>query len=178
MRRSLAVAPVLVAVSYLPCLRPQAFGEKQVPPQQVSVEEIGKSIVLVGRLGVPLGEKMEICGYWHFPALPHEKDSSIRFTVTVVNGTRLAKPVEFNHEQLHFYNREHFNAIPAFKAHRTLDGQTWTLAAYETGRIGIRPGEYGNESPVFPLIQVPYYTRAFTSYLVGVVKRGQGRTKR
>ena len=178
MRRSLAVVPVLVAASYLPCLRLQAFGEEQTPPQLISVEEIGKSIVLVGRLGVPLGEKMEICGYWHFPAPPHEKDSSIRFTVTIVNGTKLAKPVEFNNGQLNFLNREHLNVIPDYKAHRELDGQTWTVMAYETGCIRITPDEYWDESPVFPVVQVPYYTRALTSFLVGVVKRKEGRTKR
>jgi hypothetical protein len=178
MKRSVAIVSFFVATCQLANLRSQASGEERAPQQQISVEEIGKSVVLVGRLGVPLGEKMEISGYWHFPAKPNAKDSSIRFTVTIVNGKKLAQPVEFNHGQLDFSNREHRNVIPDFKAHRELDGQTWTLIAYETGSIQITPDEYRDKSPVFPVVGMPYYTRPFTSQLVGVVKRKQGRTGR
>ena len=114
---------------------------------------------------------MEMSGNWHFPASPDVKDGSIRFSVTTVNGKKLANPIEFNHEQLHFTDREHRNVIPEYKAQRKLDGQTWTLIAYETGSIEIIPDEYGDESPVFPVVGLPYYTRPFTSQLIGVVQR-------
>lgn len=173
MKRSLAIVSFLVAAWQPALLLAQASGDEQKPQRQISVDEIGTSVVLVGRLGVPLGKKMEVSGYWHFP-VPDAKDASIRFTVTTVNGKKLAKPIEFNHEQLDFSNREHRNVIPAFKGRRELDGQTWTLSAYETGSIQIIPDEDGVESPV----QVPYYTRPFTSQLVGIVQRKEGRTRR
>ena len=40
---------------------PGVFCDEKVR-ERVSVDEIGKSLVLIGRLGVPLGEKLEITG--------------------------------------------------------------------------------------------------------------------
>src|SRR5262245_53336621 len=58
----------------------------QPPPQQrVNVDEIGGSVVLIGRLGKPLGEKMTVRGQW-VPAPQRAKDNSPRFNVTEVDG--------------------------------------------------------------------------------------------
>lgn len=146
-----------------------AVAQKAV--HQISVEEIGKSVVLIGRLGVPLGQKMEIVGYWNMPKLD-PKDDSIRFTVTMVNQTKLAVPVEFSHEQVEFMDAEHHYVVPKDKSQKKLDGQYWVIVAYETGRINVMPIEELSKSPpVFQGVQLPYYTRPFTSELVGVVQQ-------
>ncbi len=175
MRKRLS-RPILVAFVLVLSIWYPTRVDSQVPSKvpnvmhKFSVEEIGKTVVLIGRLGMPLGEKMEIAGYWHMPKRD-QKDGSIRFIVTTVNRKQLANPVEFSHEQVQFMDANHHNVVPEFKSQPALDGQRWTLTAYETGRIQITPDEYYSKSPVFPVVQVPYYTRPFTSELVSVVMR-------
>jgi hypothetical protein len=177
MKRSMMIVlliVVFVVMWELGSAQRQVGGEEAKSLQKISVDEIGKSVNLVGRLGVPLGKKMQISGYWHFPKVA-AKDGSIRFTVTKVNEQQLAKPVEFNHEQLDFMDTEHHNVIPAFESHRELDGQEWALTAYETGEIRISPDEYREKAPLFPIAASPYYTQPFTSRIVGVLQRKAGR---
>lgn len=171
LRRLLASAFMFfLAAEYPFQVQGQVPGVAKQPVRQVSVEEIGKSVVLIGRLGVPLGEKMEIVGYWHMPP-HHEKDPSLRFTVTMVNHRKLTTPVEFCHEQVEFMDADHHHVVPKDRSQQKLDGQYWTLIAYETGRINIMPDEEHAKSPVFQSMQMPYYTRPFTSELVGVVQQ-------
>lgn len=120
---------------------------------------------------------MELTGYWRFPPTPHEKDDSIRFSVTAVNGKTLPQPIEFNHEQVDFTDIDHRNIVPELRHHRELENQVWSLIAYETGRIQIVPDEYRSPTPIFPIAGRPYYTKPFTSKLVGVLKSKDGRTK-
>ena len=136
----------------------------------LSVNAIGKDVILIGRLGRPLGTPFEFAGQWHFPKKPYQKDGSIRFTIFSVDGKSLQVPITFNHEQLVFLNDKHESMVPEFADHKTLAGQTWTLTGYETGRIQMFPNENDSKSPIFPIIGRPYYTRPFTSEIVGVVK--------
>ena len=144
---------------------------------RVSVEDVGTRLILIGRLGKPLGEKFEIRGYWHFPSNIHVKDYSLRFTVTFIDGKSIEKPIEFNYAQLRFMDSEHNDVIPPRAEHAKLDGEQWTLIAYETGQIRIRPNEDGDPSPVFSVGTAPYFARAFTSQIVAVVKTKTRRTK-
>lgn len=137
---------------------------------KIPVEEIGKTVVLIGRLGVPLGEKMEVSGYWQVPKYEGKAEST-RFVVSTVNGTQLPKPLPFDYYQLDLSDTERRKIVVDRKAQRALDGQRWTLTAYETGRIHITPNEQGSKSPVFLSVQMPQYTRPFTSELVGVLLR-------
>jgi hypothetical protein len=166
------VVPVFLWLATL-LSQPSVSAGTAEPKQRISVDEIGRSILLVGRLGEPLGEKMELSGYWHFPKTPHPKDDSIRFSVTSVNGNKLKEPIEFNHEQVEVTDFLHRSLIPDFKDHRQLENQVWTLIAYETGRIQIMPDEYQSKSPVFPVAGMSYYTRPFTSQIVAVLKNRQ-----
>ncbi len=177
MKRALfIVCATLLGVAALQ-LRPTVIADTAPPAQRFSVDEIGRSLLLVGRLGVPLGEKMELSGYWHFPKTPQAKDDSIRFSVTAVNGSQLREPVEFNHEQIDVADLQQRNVIPEYKNHRELEGQAWTLIAYETGRVQMMPDEYPSKSPVFPVAGMPYYTKPFTSEIVAVLKSKDGLIK-
>ncbi|MCC7339011.1 MAG: hypothetical protein IT422_28275 [Pirellulaceae bacterium] len=144
---------------------------------RVSVEDVGTRLILIGRLGKPLGEEFEIRGHWHFPPTPYVKDYSLRFTVDSIDGKLIDKPIEFNYAQLRFLDREHHDVIPAYAEHAKLDGECWTLIGYETGHIQIQPDEYGDPAPVFPVVGMPYFTRPFTSQIVAVLKSKTGQTK-
>ena len=141
--------------------------EPKHKPRTVRVSDIGDSIILIGRLGKPLGEKMVIRGKW---SLPKEsvKDSSPRFTVTSVDERSLETPVEFNLGQMRLLTTNHRDAKPKQEDWKSLDSVEWQMTAYETGYSGATPDEYREENPVFPQSAKPYYTRWFTSELVAV----------
>lgn len=134
----------------------------------VSVEDIGTKVRLVGRLGVPLGEMMTLTGIWAFPD-DNVKDASIRFTVMDVNGKRLDNPVVFNVSQMGVLSKQGENVIPPRKEHRNLDGLTWTMRAYESGRVNQIPQQYFTEIGNGPHA-VPYYYGPFTSELQGALQ--------
>jgi hypothetical protein len=136
---------------------------------QVPVDEIGARFILMGRLGKPLGTMMTVTGKWGYPDKA-VKDYSLRFTVSQVNAKRLDKPVVFNVAQIKAVSQDGKDAIPKYDAHKSLDGVSWTLRAYETGRFQGIPNEYwierGSGRPASP-----YWFRTFTSELVGIVQR-------
>ncbi|HUY90676.1 MAG TPA: hypothetical protein VMV10_18215 [Pirellulales bacterium] len=137
---------------------------------RISVEEIGKTADLIGRLGKPLGTWVTVKGKW---ALPKKvvKDFSLRFTVTHVNGAKLEKAVEFHVTQIMAVDRRGKSIMPKPENRRKLDGQTWTLNAYETGEFHITPPEYYRAVGIVPgSMQEPYYFDTFTSKIDGVLQ--------
>ncbi len=60
----------------------------------VRVDEIGESVRLIGRLGVPLEQMITAEGVWQYPP-GIAKDGSLIFSVSSVDGKPLEKPVEF-----------------------------------------------------------------------------------
>jgi hypothetical protein len=168
-----------VALSIALCAAPiwsPVLRADRKPSIEVSVEDIGTKVTLVGRLGQPLGKMMEVKGTWSYPLLhtrpgePPAKDDSLRFEVSHVNGKRLPKPVEFHVGLIKAVEKNGKNAIPKYEEHKTLDGVSWTLRAYETGRFDDVPEGYRKELGE-PLRQPPAGQRTFTSELVGVVQR-------
>ena len=151
-------------------------GQTKTAPREVNVSEIGRSVILVGRLGKPLGQKMKIRGRWAKPNA-QAKDYSPRFTVIELDGGKLDPPVEFNIAQITALTEEHKQALPDRERYGLLDGQTWEMVAYETGRIGLIPDEAHENAPVFPIVGRPYYTSPFTSELVAVVTNSDARAK-
>lgn len=139
--------------------------------QTIHVDEIGKSVVPVGRFGLPLGEIMTIRGTWTLPSGP-VKDSSLRFFVKEVNGKKLDHEVELSLEQFETeVGSRRDVTLPAWEDRKTLDGHTWTLRGYEKGYIDdnicmARFDHSGDED--FHPIQMPVWTRTFTSEFVGV----------
>lgn len=174
MKRSACIVLALVLV--LGILAVTSFhvsAESDAKSTRVFVEDIGTKVTLVGRLGVPLSTMMTLNGKWGYPDETNGivKDDSLRFTVTHVNGVNLKKPVEFNVAQVHAVEKDGKTAIPVYKDHDLLDGVSWTLRAYETGRAGFRPQDYWKEIGSGPR-QSPYWAGAFSSEITGVVQRG------
>jgi hypothetical protein len=135
----------------------------------VSVEEIGKSVTLIGRLGKPLGQQCEIRGRWWLPE-PLVKDYSPRFTVLEVDGVRLDQPIEFNIGQIEARTVEFDNALPPFERWDSLDGQEWRMFAYENGRTHLGPDVPPGQRDVFGVPPAaPYYRKRFTSDLEAIV---------
>jgi hypothetical protein len=141
------------------------FAQGKAAPMMIDVNEIGTKVILVGRLKSPLATLMTVNGKWSIPQ-GSVRDSSPRFTVSHVDGVKLDKPVEFNIAQVDvtFENLQpRQSAIPKFEDWQSLDGVSWTLQAYETGRFRLTPqlktGYY----------QSPYWYETFTTELVGVL---------
>jgi hypothetical protein len=151
-----------------------AFPARPEKRIEVSVEDIGTKVTLVGRLGQPLGTMMEVQGTWSYPRQrpgePPVKDDSLRFRVSQVNGKKLPQPVEFNVAQIEAATRTGKNAIPKFEELKMLDGIAWTLQAYETGRFHHVPEDYWKKLGTAPP-GPPSWPRIFTSELVGVVQK-------
>ena len=127
----------------------------------INVDDIGTKVTLVGRLGQPLGKMMKLRGSWKYPN-GVMKDDSLWFTVTAVNGHKLATPVEFNIAQISARTDDDKDAIPEYKHQKDLDGVAWTVNAYETGRFSAIP-QHGFS------VALPYWQRTFTSEVVGTV---------
>jgi hypothetical protein len=140
----------------------------QQPKATVSVDDVGKRITLIGRLGEPLGTMIEVQGTWKYPR-ELIKDNSLRFEVTRVNGKELAKPVELNVAQIKAVTKRNENAIPPYEEHKRLEGVRWTMRAFETGRDNSIPLDYMKESGQ-GVGAVPYWFEPFTSELVGIVQ--------
>lgn len=137
---------------------------------KISVEELGKTADIVGRLGKPLGTWMTIAGNW---ALPKQvvKDRSLRFTVTHVNSAKLEKPIEFHVDLVHAVDRRGKSVMPEFKDRNKFDGRTWTLNAYETGEFHVTPPEYYEAIGIKPgSRQEPPRTRPITSVIHAVLQ--------
>jgi len=137
----------------------------ETSPIEVSVDEVGNGLIPIGRLQKPLGTLMTVRGTWSLPKYV-ANDNSLRFTVTHVDGTKLADPVEFNVEQTKIVTKDY--GRPVRDRHdRSLDGVAWTLRAFETGSVELMPKEYFSETLPFA---VPYYYRDFTSRLNGILQ--------
>ena len=88
----------------------------------VNAGDIGRRVQVIGLLGHPLGEMIDIRGHWRSPA-PRSKERSLRFHVTEVNGQPIDRPVEFFQRDVQVRKE---NPKPAH-------GAVWELRGIETG---------------------------------------------
>jgi hypothetical protein len=171
MKSTICVAVVAaLAVGLRFVVMPSAAAKDEGGKIRVSVEELGKTADLIGRLGKPLGTWVTIKGKW---ALPKEivKDFSLRFTVTHVDGAKLAKPIEFHVAQVHAVDQRGKSVTPEFKNRNEFNGRTWTLTAYETGEFHVTPPEYYKAIGIEPgSVQEPPWTRPITPEIHGVLQ--------
>lgn len=147
---------------------PDAVADSTPPVTKINVDDIGVKATLIGRLGKPLGTMVTVKGKWSYPD-GRVKDYSLRFAVSHVNDEKLDEPVEFNIAQVIIKDRRGRNMIPNGEVRKQLDGRTWTLKAFETGRIHITPPEYYTAIGLGPS-QTPYWASAFTSEVIGVLQ--------
>ena len=101
-------------------------------PVYIDVDSIGSSVILVGRLGKPLGTKIIIKGKWHLPG-DLAKDSSAFLVIHEVDEVALPSPVKFHVNQLEITTKQRLKAIPPLKSQSKLAGKEWSMIAYETG---------------------------------------------
>lgn len=170
MRRTICVMAAALAIGIPIILAPSAPAKDGDRKIHVSVDDLGKSAELIGRLGKPLGTWVTIKGKWALPKAV-VKEYSPRFMATHVDGAKLEKPVEFNIGQVEAVDSSGKSVMPKPENRRKLDGQTWTLEAYESGEFHITPPEYYEAIGVVPgSVQTPYYFGKFTSEIVGVLQ--------
>lgn len=163
-----AIAAAL-ALAFRFGVAPSAAAKDEGGKMQISVEELGKTADLIGRLGKPLGTWVTIKGKWALPD-SREKPSGLKFTVTHVSGTKLGRPAEFDVSLVEVVDRRGNDVTPKWEDRNNFDGQTWTLKGYETGEFHIRPPEYYREIGSDPgLMAKPDFLRAFTSRIDGVL---------
>jgi hypothetical protein len=163
--RRLVVTAALAIFAYSLIARPVSSEPTRGEKMDIHVDEIGKTVTLIGRLGVPLGQECRIRGKWSIPTGP-VKDDSPRFTVLELDGKQLQRPLEFALGQMNVMNAEHKSVLPGYKTWNALDGQEWKLIAYEQGRVRINNDFPGGRRG---LMAMPYYIRPFTSELTAVV---------
>jgi hypothetical protein len=60
-------------------------------------------------------------------------------------------------------------AIPSYEHRKSLEGVSWTLRAYETGRFEVTPLAYWKERGL-GIPAAPYSAKTFQSELVGIVQ--------
>lgn len=149
---------------------PLVLSEPQKTEQlRVSVDDIGKRLLLIGPLGEPLGTLMTIKGTWNYPD-SLVKDGSLRFRVTHVNAKKLESEVELNIAQVKATDRNGNLAIPKNERSRSLVGVSWTVRGYESGRFNGKPEGFWKETDSGPAAS-PYWFDIFTSELICVVQK-------
>lgn len=89
-----------------------------------------RKVAIIGHLGRPLHTMMTVRGVWHFPARV-EKDNSLRFRVTHIDGQALERPVTFHGDLVHEWSRA---SRKQSKTKRS-EGDTWEMLAYESGHF-------------------------------------------
>ncbi len=118
---------------------------KKRAKQQIRAEDIGREVEIIGRLGIPIHQVIQIKGTWIRPdGVP--KDNSLRFRVTHVGRRRLESPVDFHKylvTQIHVSDN-------AKNAPKPAENSRWELTAWETGGFrGIPGAAYDSgQSPV------------------------------
>lgn len=170
-RAAVFAVAALVSVSGADPSSPAKGGKAKV---EIRVAEIGAGVTLIGRLGVPLGEMTTVTGTWGYPDQSKgvTKDYSLLFRVSAVNGEALKERMAFHVGDVVAVFNGGKDAIPRWQDHDKLDGVTWTLRAFETGRFTQRPAEWRDESGEPEAAM--RVTAPFHSQLVGVVTKAEG----
>lgn len=165
--KCIAMATVL-AIGFRLAVAPTAAAKDEGGKIQVSVDDLGKTAELIGRLGKPLGTWVTIKGTWALP-ISSAKPSGLKFTVTHVSDTKLEKPVEFDVALVKVVDRRGNDVTPKFENRKKFDGRTWMLKGYETGRFHIEPVEY-DAAIGAQVSQRPDWIKPFSSEIVGILQ--------
>ncbi len=97
--------------------------EDRPQPKTVELTEIlAGRVQILGLLGQPIGELVELRGVWTEPSTLASTKEPRRFEVTHVNGSQLQKPIAYLPPLVHQWNR---NPVVAST------GDVWAMVAYE-----------------------------------------------
>ena len=163
MRRTVFLSAIL-CIATIPALL-VAGGQR--PRQSLNVTDLGTDFELIGRLGRPLGTMMTIKGIWGYPDQSNgpTKVYDLQFSITEIDGITCKNPLILDVWSVHVIDKQRRSLIPPHEKHGELDGVTWELRAYETGRHYSMPQEYYNFQGPIAMRQSP----PFVSELVGYI---------
>lgn len=105
------------------CVSMFSAADEQSKPKTVDLAEIVDGRVeIVGLLGLPIGEVVDLRGVWVEPPNLSSSKEPRRFEVTHVNGSRLKKPIAYFPHSVHQWNRDQVVSKT---------GDVWDMIAYE-----------------------------------------------
>ena len=99
-----------------------AADERSKPKTVDLAEIVDGQVQIVGLLGKPIGEVVDLRGVWAEPPNLSGTKEPRRFEVTHVNGNRLKEPVAYLSHSVHQWNR---NPVVS------KTGDVWEMIAYE-----------------------------------------------
>lgn len=119
--------------------------------QIVSLPDIGTKVVIVGRLGHPLGTDVVIVGTW---VEGQGKGLDMLFSVDEVNGSKLGQPAVLEEDNFHHIG-DGVNTMARIGAPNAVDypglGERWEVRGVELGAYkGLPNGVYAKAYTRFP----------------------------
>jgi hypothetical protein len=157
MLRSVGILSLLVIALGLQADEESAAKKPQ--KQQVSIEDLGTTIEIVGRLGLPLHTLATFDGHWERPN--SDKDDSLYFLVTKVNEHTLPEGVKIH--LVDVVDSEDKRVEPA-------EGESWSLRGYETGFFMTAPATYEIKQNQLGLVARSRWGRFCTSKVRGILQ--------
>jgi hypothetical protein len=141
--------------------------EGQRSRQSLNVTDMGTDYELIGRLGSPLGTMMTIKGTWGYPdqSKGPTKVRDLLFTITEIDGVTCKHPLTIDVWSVQVIDKQRRSLIPQHEKHSDLDGVTWELRVYETGRHYSMPQEYYNFRGPIAMRQSPPFVSELVGYL-------------
>jgi hypothetical protein len=146
---------------------PEGGGQsKEKPPITIRADDIGDKVMVLGRLGHPLGEMMTVKGVWAAPKSTESWKDRLIFHVTSVNGKQLAEPAIFNVYVVDVVDRARKTVCPSA-------GELWEVRAYENWSLRNQPADYWKEVNM----QIPSPAPQNGAQLVGVLVQSKPAAK-
>lgn len=112
-----------------------------------SYESLNNEILILGKLGLPLGTRVNVKGEWQRQAGPTKGDD-YQFVVSEVNGSPVGANIKFDQSKL----------SPFIEGERVqlIEGSVWELEGFETGGYYGMPAEILQSLAVAIQIEEPY----------------------
>jgi hypothetical protein len=163
MRRT-AILSAILCLSIIPAF---LIADGKRPRQSLNVTDLGTDFELIGRLGRPLGTMMTIKGTWGYrdQSKGPMKIHDLLFSITEIDGIPCKHPLILDVWSVHVIDKQKKSLIPPQEKHGDLDGVTWELRAYETGRHYSMPQEYYNFQGPIAMRQLPPFVSELVGYM-------------
>jgi hypothetical protein len=135
--------------------------------QSLNVSDLDTDYELIGRFGHPLGTMLTIKGTWGYPDQSNgpTKVYDLQFRITEINGIPHTPPLVLDVWSVHVIDKQRQSLIPTHENHRDLNGVTWELRAFETGRYSCMPKEYNDFRGPVAMRQSPPFISELVGYM-------------